>query len=217
MFYIHRMHSMIDGSKKMRQCPFSALCFVIIISLWCTGEPIKMIKMQLGYKSLLVNMHQNRGQSSMDTKMEDDAVTVWRWYTCCWCCCCRCCDVVMFIVGKSKANDWKVVGNKYYLMFIYLVCRHRWYTSCGRCWCCPRLRGWNQSAGIRNSIFLTSLTWSNRFKTIFSLINQIFLREVQIFSGHLICSETVACVLLDTRHKLWPGLREQDAENMKHK
>ena len=32
-----------------------------------------MIKMQLGYKSLIVNMHQNRGQSSMDTKMEDDA------------------------------------------------------------------------------------------------------------------------------------------------
>ena len=64
---------MIDGSKKMRQCPFSALCFVIIISLWCTGEPIKMIKMQLGYKSLIiVNLHQNRGQSSMDTKMEDD-------------------------------------------------------------------------------------------------------------------------------------------------
>ena len=142
------------------------------------------------------------------------AVTVRRWYTCCcWCCCCRCCDVVMFIVGKSKANDWKVVGNKYYLMFIYLVCRHRWYTSCGRCWCCPRLRGWNQSAEIRNSIFLTSLTWSNRFKTIFSPINQIFLREVQIFSGHLICSETVACVLLDTRHKLRPGLGEQDAEN----
>ena len=93
------------------------------------------------------------------------AVTVRRWYTCCCCyCCCRCCDVVMFIVGKSKANDWKVVGNKYYLMFIYLVCRHHWYTSCGRCWCCPRLRGWNQSAGIRNSIFLTSLTWSNRLK-----------------------------------------------------
>ena len=67
------VHSMIDGSKKMRQCPFSALCFVIIISLWCTGEPIKMIKMQLGYKSLIVNMHQNRGQSSMDTKMQDDA------------------------------------------------------------------------------------------------------------------------------------------------
>ena len=64
---------MIDGSKKMRQCPFSALCFVIIISLWCIGEPIKMIKMQLGYKSLNVNMHQNRGQSSMDTKMEVDA------------------------------------------------------------------------------------------------------------------------------------------------